>query len=213
MDLEKLVVLHDHYRDTCGVMRSQRAARDRYFYFVITLLAIVLFDLATPAGFANVISDVLRSRLQLSSAPNLEYVRTLLWFLLLGLTVRYCQTALGVERQYTYIHELEKLLSEQVPGAFRREGEAYLTEYPLFLSWAHYLYTLILPLLLCGTVVVWMYRQIPGRPPWPFVVWFDCAVTVAIVASVAMYLHAFHRRNRPRAEPGTDRRPHKRPKS
>ncbi len=200
MEPEKLALLHEHYRDTYTVMQNQRAARDRYFYFVIGLLAIALFDLATPDGFANVIGDALKAQLQLSAALDLGYVRSLLLFLLLGLTVRYCQMALGVERQYTYIHELEALLAAQVPGAFRREGEAYLTKYPLFLTWAHYLYTLVIPLLLSGIALWWAYRLLPGPLPWPLHVWFDCAVTLSILVSIGMYLHAFHLQNRHHAQ-------------
>ena len=81
-----------------------------------------------------------------------------------------------------------------------REGEVYLSNYPLFLSWAHYLYTLVFPILLSVVAVVWTYRQIPGPLPWPASVWFDGVVTVALLASIAMYLHAFHRRDRGRLE-------------
>src|SRR5438552_1055866 len=111
MDADKLAILHDHYRDTCTVMQSQRAARDRYFYFVLAVLGIALFDVATPQGFATTVGDVLKSKMQLSVAPDLGYIRSLLWFLLLGFTIRYCQTALAVERQYGYVHKLESLLS------------------------------------------------------------------------------------------------------
>ena len=182
-------------------MQSQRAARDRYFYFVIGLLAIVLFDLATPDDFANVFGDVLKTQLQLSTALDLGYVRSLLWFLFLGLTVRYCQTALGVERQYSYIHELEDLLAAQLPGAFRREGEAYLAEYPLFLTWAHYLYTLVTPLLIMVIALAWTYRHLPGPMLlWPLHIWFDCVITAAILFSICTYLCAFHLRNRHRSQ-------------
>lgn len=205
MEPEKLALLHEHYRDTCGVMQDQRRARDRYFYLVLALLGIALFDVAAPEGFATTIADVLKTQLGLSVAPDLAYVRSLLWFLLLGLTVRYGQAALAVERQYIYIHELEAKLSAHVEAGFKREGEAYLTGYPLFLSWAHYLYTIIFPLLLSAVVISWTWRQIPGwpwpfGPAWPFLVWFNFIVTIAILASIAMYLHAFHRRERRRNE-------------
>ncbi len=196
MDADKLTIVHDHYRDTCGVMQEQRATRDRYFYLVLAVLGIALFDVAAPQGFASAVGDVLKSQLQLSAAPDLGYIRSLLWFLLLGFTVRYCQTALAVERQYTYVHELELLLSTHVEGAFTREGEAYLSDYPLFLDWAHYLYTLVFPLLLSVVAIVWTYRQIPGSWPWPFAVWFDGLVTLAILASIGLYLVAFHRSGR-----------------
>ena len=150
---------------------------------------------------------MLKSKAQLSSTPDLGYIRSLLWFLLLGFTVRYCQTALAVERQYAYVHKIEALLSRHVEGAFTREGEAYLENYPLFLDWAHYLYTLIFPLLLSLVAIVWTYRQIPAWP-WPWAIWLDSIVTVALLASVVMYLVAFHSRDRRKDNAGS-RRPKK----
>lgn len=215
MEPEKLAIFHEHYRDTCSVMQDQRKARDRYFYLVLVVLVIALFDVAAPQGFASAIADVLRSQLSLTTTPDLGYIRSLLWFVLLGLTVRYGQAALAVERQYTYIHQLEAILGSQVEGAFRREGDAYLANYPVFLSWAHYLYTLVFPLLLSVVVLAWTWQMIPGAPwsvghAWPITVWFNCIVTIAILASVGMYLHAFHRQNRRRvAEPDNEHDPKK----
>ena len=195
MTSDKLSLLHEHYRDTCAVLQGQRRARDRYFYLVVVVLAVALFDWATPEGFAGAVGDVLRARLQISHPPNLAYVRSVLWFLLLGLTVRYCQAALGIERQYTYVHQLEATLARHVGSGFRREGEAYLSDYPAFLIWAHYLYSLVFPVLLAVVAIGWTYQQVQRQPRWSLPVWFDCAVTLMLLASLAMYLHAFHRRN------------------
>ena len=117
---KQLELLHEHYRDTCSAMQAQRASRDRYFYLVIAVLAVALFDVATPQGFATVIGDVLKSQLNLATAPDLAYVRSILWFLLLGLTVRYSQVTLNLERQYDYIHDLEAVLQQHVHKVFRR---------------------------------------------------------------------------------------------
>lgn len=203
MEPDKLTILHDHYRDTCAVMRAQRKARDRYFYFVIALLSVALFDLSAPEKFSETVADVLRAKLDVSTAPDLSYVRSILWFLLLGLTVRYCQAALNVERQYTYVHNLEAKLSTHFDGAFTREGAAYLADYPWFLSWAHCLYTFTFPLLLCAIAIIWTYRLIPGSIPWPLAVWFDVTVTVAILISIGLYLVAIHEWDRRRATPAT----------
>ena len=192
MDIQKLAILHDHYRDTCALMQTQRQARDRYFYLVLAVIAVVLFDLATPDGFSQAVGDMLRARLQLSQAPNLAYVRSVLWFLLLGLTIRYCQAALGLERQYSYVHQLEASLARHVQDGFTRESQAYVSHYPLFLSWAHYLYTLIFPVLLAVTAVAWTLRQIRDQSPWSLTLWCDCTVTLMLLASLAMYLYAVH---------------------
>ncbi len=122
MEPAQFEILHEHYRDSCTVMQGQRAARDRYFYLVIAVVAVAWFDVVAPQDFAAIVGDALKTRLQLPIAPDLGYLRSILWFLLLGLTVRYCQTALSVERHYDYIHDIEALLSKHVHEAFGREG-------------------------------------------------------------------------------------------
>ncbi|HKY23392.1 MAG TPA: hypothetical protein VJM31_19400 [Vicinamibacterales bacterium] len=189
MESAQLEILHEHYRDSCTVMQGQRAARDRYFYMVIAVVAIAWFDIVAPQDFAAIVGEALKTNLQLPIAPDLGYLRSILWFLLLGLTVRYCQTALSLERHYDYIHDIEALLSKHVHEAFGREGTAYLSKYPLFLMWAHYLYVVACPLLLLGVVATWTRAQIPNWRPasWPGLVWFDCLVSLAIVVSVVLY--------------------------
>lgn len=188
----KAEILHEHYRDTCGVMQGLRVSRDRCFYLVIAVLAAALFDVATPQGFATAVGDLLKARLGLSNALDLAYVRSILWFLLLGLTLRYSQLTLNLERQYGYVHKLEEVLQEAVHPAFQREGSAYLDDYPRFLTWAHFLYTVAFPLLLCVVALGWTYRQFPSRP-WPWTVWFNLAVTVLLLVSVGLYLQTLHR--------------------
>ena len=71
MTSDKLSLLHEHYRDTCAILQSQRRARDRYFYLVVFVLAVALFDWATPEGFAAAVGDVLRARLQIAQPRTL----------------------------------------------------------------------------------------------------------------------------------------------
>ncbi len=195
---DTLALLHEHYRDTCGGMAEQRGKRDRYFYLVLAVLAIALFDLTAPEGFATTVADVLKTRLGLSVAPDLSYVRSFLWVLLLGLTVRYGQAALGVERLYIYLATLEEALFSQVGVGFRREGAAYRGYNPFFLKWAHHLYTSVFPVVLAVVVVVWAWRQSSGllwpvgSSIWSVAAWFNWLVAIAILASIGMYLHAFH---------------------
>ncbi len=189
MDPAQLEILHEHYRDSCTVMQGQRAARDRYFHLVVAVIAIAWFDVVAPQDFSAVAGEALKTRLLLTFAPDLAYLRSVLWFVLLGLTVRYFQVSLSVERSYDYIHDVECLLAENVHKVFGREGAAYLSRYPLFLRWAHYLYVAVGPTLLLTVVGSWTRAQIPHWNPstWSVLVWFDCLVSVAIVVSVILY--------------------------
>jgi hypothetical protein len=202
MEPVQLEILHEHYQDSCTVMQGQRAARDRYFYMVIAVVAIVWFDVVAPQDFSSIVGETMKAKLQLTIAPDFGYLRSVLWFLLLGLTIRYFQTALSVERSYKYIHEIEDLLSKQVHPKFGREGAAYLSKVPLFLDWAHSLYVIACPLLLLAVVGTWTRAQIPDWNPltWSGVVWFDTLVSLAIVVSIVLYW-AFHIKKDKKASP------------
>jgi hypothetical protein len=193
MEEAKLHLLHEHYRDTCVIAQGVRQSRDRYFYLIIAVAALVLFDVYSPADYSRLLSELLVRRLEIGQAPDLGYVRSLLWFLFLGLVIRYCQAVLLLERQYAYVHALEAHLAETLDPVFGREGRAYLAAYPAFLNWAHYLYTFAFPLLLLAVALLWIAREVPGRPPWPGLLYFDVGMAVALYVSVGLYLLARYR--------------------
>jgi len=195
MGNDNIDILHDHYKDSCSLAGSYRSARDRYFYFILAVFGVVLFDLYAPKDFSRITSELAQKKFELSVAFDLHYLKSIAWFLLLGVTIRYCQVALLLERQYTYIHGLEEILAGHFrPPAFTREGKAYLAEYPGFSTWAHYLYTLVFPLGLVALVVYRTVRELPCCRRWAGLDWFDLIVTVAICVSVVLYLFAFHQR-------------------
>jgi hypothetical protein len=51
----------------------------RRIALVIAVLAVARFDVATLQGFANVIGDVLKSQLNVVTAADVAYVRSILW--------------------------------------------------------------------------------------------------------------------------------------
>jgi len=204
MEESKLQLLHEHYKDTCSVMTGYRKARDRYFYLVLIVLAVVIFDLYSPQDFADILSQFIRQQLQTTTAPDLRYIRSLIWFLLLGFTIRYCQTALHMERQYKYIHSLEETLALHFKGgAFTREGKAYLKDYQVFSTWVHYLYSFASPILLAVIVVLRTIHELRVSFPRTVLAWFDICVAIAMCISVVLYLVAFHNWRLPSRESRT----------
>lgn len=189
MESPQLDILHEHYRDSCSLMQGQRTARDRYFYLVIAVVTVAWFDVVTPQDFSAIVGEILKSHFQLTVAPDLAYLRSVLWFLLLGITIRYFQTSLSVERSYDYIHDLEAVLAKEVHNAFGREGAAYLSKYPLFLRWAHFLYVIATPAILLAVVFRWTVAQLRAWNPahWTGLDWFDVLVSAAIAVSVVLY--------------------------
>ncbi len=206
MTPEQLQILHEHYRDSCTLMQATRAARDRSFYMVIATIAIVWFDAIAPQDFSVLAGELIKARLQLSVAPDLSYLRNVLWFLLLGFTVRYLQSTVSLERAYLYIHDVEAVLAKHVDKSFQREGAGYLNNYPRFSDWIHFLYVVVSPSLLLFVVVAWTRAQIVQVDPryWTPSVWFSTLISLAIMISVVLYW-VFLRANRKSAPKGSRR--------
>ena len=78
-----------------------------------------------------------------------HWLGSVLWFLLLGTSIRYFQTVVQLSRQYDYIHGLEELMADEFRApAFTREGKSYRDDYPIFSAWASLLYRYAFPVLL-----------------------------------------------------------------
>jgi len=103
---------YNHYVDSVDVARAQIKLRDRLLVIAILLLAVMSFQIFLPQESGNLLSEFVRKKLDVDHGINLAFLGTVIWFVLLGTTVRYFQVVVGLERQYDYIHELEDQLSK-----------------------------------------------------------------------------------------------------
>lgn len=79
------------------------------------------------------------------------------WVYTLALSLRYCQDAIAVDRQYPYVHKLEQKMSSKLGAGrvYRREGNQYLHDYPLMLNVAWYAYVVLFPIVVIFAIS-WM---------------------------------------------------------
>jgi hypothetical protein len=193
LDEVKLEILHKHYEDSCSVMGAFRSQRDAYFTRILLLLMLVLYDFYSSRDFGLLVSDLIRQKGGIPDVPDLHYLSTLLWFALLGITVRYCQSAVHLNRQYEYLHGLERQLAPVFGGvAFTREGEAYLASYPIFSSWAHNLYTIAFPVMLGMVAFGRGYRELLIVSSGSTIVIVDVLISIAMLITMVLYVHVLH---------------------
>jgi hypothetical protein len=148
---QKLQIIYDHYKDTFAHIRDYQKLRDRLFFFILIVIILMSFQIFSPTEASEIISQVINTKLGLSSPINFSFITSIIWFCLLALTIRYFQTLIYIERQYKHIHSVEKqlyiLFNKRI---FKREGKNYLSGYPLFLNFAWISYTIIFPVLQLG---------------------------------------------------------------
>lgn len=139
-------VLGDHYKDSVARQDLNVKKRDKVFYLILGVIVLMLFKIFLSGQLASIVAQVSLTKLGLTESLNIDFLNSVLWFILLMLIMLYLQLRTNVERLYTYIHYLESELNKIFGGnAFTREGESYLKQYPCFLQWAHFIYNVLFP--------------------------------------------------------------------
>lgn len=190
----RFVSLASHYKDTFEFHIKTIKDRNRLFFYLLIILVFFLVQFKD----SSLIQQLCNSLLQKNTGANLQFAKftpVLLWFLLMGTSLRYFQINIQIERQYSYIHSLEEELNKHYPNsaAFTREGRSYLSDYPIFSNWLCFLYAWVFPLALLGAVITRMYVDITSWPPTYLDI--TCFIAYEITgASTILYLIGMHKR-------------------
>lgn len=157
--------LCSHYKDTYEIHLCSIKQRDVLFYALLVMLALFSLQVTSTDLVNGAFSSYINKQLDISIDKHSNLFGTLLWFLLFGFSSKYYQTVIQIERQYDYIHYLEKIIGGRFTGtrAFTREGQSYLGEYPLFSSWMWLLYTLAFPLLILMCIIIRIHSELENH--------------------------------------------------
>lgn len=193
MEQEKLLLLHEHYKETFNNIQDYLKLRDRLFAYVLLIVTLMLFQMYSPSGSTGAISELLTKKLELKTLIDISFLSSIIWFALLSLVVRYYQTVVYIERQYNYIHTIEDQLSPEYDRkAFTREGDSYLKNYPLFSSWTWILYTIVFPTLLSVIVVVKTIGEIRQTEGINVLLSINTIIAFCILLSSLFYVSLVH---------------------
>lgn len=199
-------ILHDHYKDTFARIRDAEQSRDRLFIWVIALYALLSLEIGYPAALSGSLGSVgiAGATINLQALP-LPALLNATWVLTLAIALRYCQTTILIERQYPYLHMLERIISGLLrtaptdnsdklsatssldPDIYQREGHVYLNEYPLLLNVTWFAYVILFPLIVIAATTGLMAIEW-AKLPYPLVHRiFDTIIATAIVISFFLY--------------------------
>jgi hypothetical protein len=148
--------LCSHYKDTYEIHLSSIKQRDTLFYALLVILAFFSLQVTSTDLVNGALSNYINKEFGVTVDKSSNLFGTMLWLLVFGVSSRYYQIVIQIERQYGYIHHLEDLLNKKYTGSrvFTREGEDYLDKYPLFSNWVCFLYTAAFPLIILLSIVL-----------------------------------------------------------
>ena len=197
LDTTKLQILSEHYTHTFDFLQSHLKKRDRLFMGVLFLIIVMLFQIYTPNETSGLITQIISNKLGLKTPINFLYIQSIIWFILLAIVIKYFQSVVFIERQYSYIHSLENILSSQyADGVFTREGDSYLNDYPVFLNWASFLYTILFPTILVVVVSSKIISEYKQYGCGEILIWFNFLIFLFIFISIVLYLYVIHFKKR-----------------
>jgi len=152
--MTEIELYYDHYKETFVNLKRYLQLRDRFLLVSLITLALVFFQVHLPEETANVFDALIKNKLGSDLSVDFGSINTLLLVILLGAVVKYFQTNLYIDRTYEYLHQAEKELSLNIKKfSITREGESYLSNYPLVLSLVSRIYTVLFPILLIFCLV------------------------------------------------------------
>ena len=194
MEEAKFNNLCSHYKDTFDIHSSTIKRRDTLFYGLLVILAVFSLQLSSVEAVANIVNEYIAKISGIKVGNNLDFISTLLWFSLLGFSTRYFQVVLEIERQYGYLHGLEKELNVHYPNSivFTREGKTYLSKYPLFSNWVWLLYTFFFPCLVISSVIFRITNQISRMESIGYNQIIDFICYLIIGTSSILYIYKLH---------------------
>jgi ABC-type multidrug transport system fused ATPase/permease subunit len=201
-DEKRAELLLDHYKDTFQNILYHWKLRNRFFVYVLILIAIIALDTYQPGVLSDLVNAYITKTLECvgQKAPKLDFavIRSAAWFLLLSLVIQYYQRSICVDRQNRYIGGLEEQICQMMDGDFvTREGKAYYSKTgafepeeeggrPLFLRAVGPLYVYFFPLVLVVLVILKVFKE--DLPPTQITNWFNIAVGVVIVLYNVFYV-------------------------
>lgn len=159
---ERFNSLCSHYKDSCDIHLATVKQRDTLFYLLLAILSLFIIHSSYTDFFNSVAAEVFKKQTDTELNDRVDIISTFLWAFIFGASSKYYQVVGIMEREYDYIHALEKQLQKFYKNTpvFSREGEFYLNKYPAFSNWMWLLYTIAFPLLILSSISFKAYTEI-----------------------------------------------------
>ncbi len=157
MDENKINLLYDHYKECVSDQKNNCKSRDKLFLYLLILLGILFLEFYDATLTFNLAKDLLKDKTHF--IINYQYFSIFLMFMLLTLGLRYFQMCITIERNYSYIHEVEKKINLLSSNLISKEGTSYLGNYPIFSNFMDTVYKLLFPGIFLIAISIRYYHE------------------------------------------------------
>lgn len=196
-----LEILANHYSETFGLLKADVGRRDRLFLYMLIVIFLLLLYMSAPTDMGEWINSFIISQAGNANGTttvkviDVSFIGTILWFGFLSLSHTYFQAVLHVERQYGYIYNLEKQISQHFDGhAFIREGKHYRDNKRKFSSWTKFIFWILSPLLIILFLIYWQVFLFSNSQTEVIYLVVNSLISLSVIISMGLYLWALYKK-------------------
>lgn len=180
--MDTLDVLYDHYKETCNLSKEAQTRRNKNFIVLCILEAFSFLLLIRPQKAFKLILDGINKELDMTLQLSNAIIQTLLWLFIIYILIRYIQDMLYIERQYIYLDNLEKEISNIISkNIFTREGDSYQKNFPMVLNFIDLFYKMLMPIFFTAINIVRIRKE------WILL----NEVTIALICDTVLFMAIF----------------------
>lgn len=190
--MDKLELTYDHFKDSYELSKESQADRNKLFILLALIMAIQYLFIIEPDSLIITLSSWLLESFHINLIMEISVIQSFLWFILLYFTIRYYQVNTYIERQYKYIHKLEKIISIQAGIEFDRESFNYLNGYPKVLDFISIIYRVVFPVLYAIIITIKIIFEILSYAPCLSLL-LDIILAVCCFVLTCLYLYFLHK--------------------
>lgn len=147
--MDRTDLLYDHYKETFSIIKNSIIQRNRFFVMVFLVITLQFLFASAPDSISALIVEIFREQYKIDISSQIYTIQSFLWLLLLYLTMRYYQSSVYIEKQYSYISSIEADISNTVQIRFDRESGNYMLKYPKMSAFVDLLYKWVFPIIYC----------------------------------------------------------------
>lgn len=190
--MDKNEILYDHYKETVKLNHDMARKRGALFVAAVLLELLNLALLLFPTIVMDSLSLYVDSQYQFKLDLSVNILQSTIWIAITYILVRYFQSNIYIERQYSYISKIEEQLAASLnEPLLKRESDSYLDNYPTVLNIIDFFYKWIVPILFIAINVFKIGNEVFCQGLNAGVA-FDCVLCAGIVILIIFYLKMMH---------------------
>ena len=171
-------------------MNDAQVRRNRGFVALCIMEALSFWILIRPEIAYELIRNSINGELEMALQLSNTVIQTLIWLLISYVMIRYVQDTLYVERQYSYLGQLEQEISNIINvSAFKRESDHYLDNYPIVLNLVDLFYKMLMPIFFTVINVVRILKE--WKVSNGVSIAFKCDFVLFIAISIITWFYFF----------------------